>query len=58
VAFAQANGFTVGNTPANRLIVPVSGTVAQINKAFNVSMNVYKHPTEDRTFFRRTASPR
>ena len=35
----------------NRLIVPVEGTVAQINAAFNVSMGLYQHPTENRTYF-------
>ena len=51
VDFAQANGLTVTGRPANRLIVPVKGTVAQVEKAFNVSMKVYQHPTEERTFF-------
>ncbi|MGA2887460.1 MAG: FG-GAP-like repeat-containing protein [Terracidiphilus sp.] len=51
VSFAQANGFVVTGTPANRLVVPISGTVAQINKAFGVSMNLYQHPTENRTFY-------
>jgi subtilase family serine protease len=51
VDFAQANGFTVTDQPANRLIVPINGSVAQIENAFHVRMNVYKHPTEDRTFF-------
>lgn len=51
VSFAQANGLTVTGTPANRLVVPISGTVAQINQAFNVQMNVYQHPIENRTFF-------
>ena len=51
VAFAQASGFTVTNSPANRLVVPISGTVDQINQAFHVAMNVYQHPTENRTFF-------
>ena len=51
VAFAQANGLTVAQLPANRLVVPVSGTVAQISAAFNVKMNLYQHPTEKRTFF-------
>ncbi|HEY1985992.1 MAG TPA: S53 family peptidase [Terracidiphilus sp.] len=51
VAFAESNGFTVTDMPANRLIVPVRGTVDQINRAFNVSMNSYQHPTESRTFF-------
>jgi N-acetylneuraminic acid mutarotase len=51
VDFAQANGLTVTGRPANRLIVPVKGTVAQVERAFNVSMKVYQHPTEERSFF-------
>jgi hypothetical protein len=51
VSFALSNGFNVTGKPANRLVVPLSGTVAQINNAFNLSMNLYQHPTEDRTFF-------
>ncbi len=51
VAFAQANGFTVTGTPANRLVVPITGTVDQINSAFHIRMNVYRHPTENRTFY-------
>lgn len=49
--FAKAKGFTVTGSPANRLIVPISGTAAQVERAFNVRMNNYQHPTEDRTFF-------
>jgi N-acetylneuraminic acid mutarotase len=51
IDFARSKGLTVTDTPANRLHVPVRGTVAQIEKAFNVSMKVYLHPTEKRTFF-------
>ncbi|MGB8480159.1 MAG: S53 family peptidase [Acidobacteriaceae bacterium] len=51
VAWAQAKGFTVGDQPANLLLMPITGTVAQINAAFNVSMQVYQHPTESRTFY-------
>jgi uncharacterized membrane protein len=51
VDFSLAHGLTVKAPPANRMLVPVSGTVAQVEKAFNVSMNDYRHPTEDRTFF-------
>lgn len=51
VSFAQANGLLVTSLPANRLVVPVAGSVAQINAAFNVQMNVYQHPTENRNFF-------
>src|SRR4051812_11346826 len=48
VAYAQNNGLTVTDRPANRLIVPIRGTVDQIDRAFNVRMNLYQHPTEDR----------
>ena len=51
LSFAKTNGFTVTGAPANRLIVPINGTVAQINQAFNVKMGLYQHPTENRTFY-------
>jgi subtilase family serine protease len=51
VSFAKANGFKVTGTPQNRLFVDVSGTVEQIEKAFHVSMLVFQHPTEARTFY-------
>ena len=51
VNFAQANGFIVTNKPPNRLIVDINGSVAQIEKAFHVVMTVYRHTTENRTFY-------
>lgn len=51
VDFATSNGFTVTGRPTNRMIVPVTGTVAQINSAFHVNMNLYPHPSEDRSFY-------
>jgi len=51
VRFAQANGFTVSGTAPNRLIVEVDASVANIERAFNVTMNLYQHPTENRTFY-------
>jgi hypothetical protein len=51
VSFARAHGFAVTGSPANRLVVPISGTVAQVEKAFNVKMGLYHHPTENRLFF-------
>ncbi|MGA8629982.1 MAG: S53 family peptidase [Terracidiphilus sp.] len=51
VNFATANGLTVTDQPKDRLIVPLDGTVLQIESAFNVRMNVYQHPTENRTFY-------
>jgi hypothetical protein len=51
VDFAHANGFIVTGSPANRLIVPIEGTTAQVEAAFNVRMNNYQHPTENRVFY-------
>jgi subtilase family serine protease len=51
VKFARSKGFGVSHAPANRLLVHIDGTVSQINKAFNVAMTNYRHPTENRTFY-------
>jgi subtilase family serine protease len=51
VRFAQTHGFTVAGTARNRLNVDVEGTVASIEAAFHVTMGVYQHPTENRTFY-------
>lgn len=49
-AFARDNGFQIAATSRNRMIVQVVGSVATIEKAFHLSMNIYQHPTEARTF--------
>ena len=50
--FARENGLTVtGGTSPNRLNVNVSGPVSAIEKAFNLKLNTYQHPTEARTFY-------
>jgi subtilase family serine protease len=51
VDFAKTNGFTVAETSPNRLVVNIRGSVAQIERSFNISMKMYQHPTESRTFF-------
>jgi hypothetical protein len=51
VDFAKTHGLTVTGTSANRLIVSVSGSVAQIQSTFNVKMWRYQHPTQNREFF-------
>ena len=57
VEFVKAHGFTVTDMPANRLIVPIRGSASQIEKTFNVKMNLYQHPTEKRTFFSPNREP-
>ena len=49
--FVQTHGLTVVGTSVNRMNLDVSGSVANIEKALHVTMGVYQHPTENRTFF-------
>ncbi|HXM46088.1 MAG TPA: S53 family peptidase [Bryobacteraceae bacterium] len=51
VRFAEANGLTVTETRANRLVIDIEGPVANIEKAFHVTMGVYRHPSGNRTFY-------
>jgi subtilase family serine protease len=51
VRFAKQNGFKVVGTSRNRLNIDVTGSVASIEQAFHVTMGVYQHPNENRTFY-------
>jgi len=51
IRFAEANGLTVTGTAPNRMIVDVTGPVANIERAFHLTMGVYQHPTELRMFY-------
>ncbi|HVM46618.1 MAG TPA: S53 family peptidase [Candidatus Acidoferrum sp.] len=55
--FAQTNGLTVTATTSNRLLLDVKASVADIERAFHVTMRLYQHPTEARTFFAPDAEP-
>ena len=57
IAFAQANGLTVTGTNANRVLLDVSGSAADIEKAFQLTLHVYQHPREKRTFFSPDTEP-
>ena len=57
VRFAKENGFTIlGGTREGRDL-QLRGTVAQVEKAFHVTMGLYQHPTENRTFFAPNREP-
>ena len=56
-AHVQAHGLAVTARHANRTLLDVSGTVAQIEAMFRVSLRTYRHPTEARTFFAPDAEP-
>ena len=56
-AFAATNGLAVTHTAPNRLVLDVEGTVADIERAFRVTVQVYQHPTEPRTFYAPDVEP-
>jgi subtilase family serine protease len=57
IAFARANGLTVTATHGNRILLDVIGRVPDIEKALHLTMRVYQHPKEKRTFYSPDAEP-
>jgi Pro-kumamolisin, activation domain len=51
IRFARQNGFTIVATSRNRVNLEVTAPVSAVEQAFHVTMGLYRHPTEDRTFF-------
>lgn len=50
IGFARKQGLTVVGTHANRMLLDVSGSVEDINQAFQVTLRLYHHPMEAHTF--------
>ena len=50
IAFAKASGFKVTAKHPNRMLVDVSASVSDIEKALHVKFQVFQHPTEKRLF--------
>jgi len=57
IAFARRHHLTVTHTHGNRLLLDVSGTVADVQAAFHVTLRVYRHPTEARDFYAPDTEP-
>ncbi len=57
IAFAQAQGLTVSRTFSNRTLIVVNGAVTNIEKAFQVNLRVFPHPTENRRFYAPDTEP-
>jgi hypothetical protein len=57
IAFAKANGLTVTSTDPTRMLLDVSGSVADLERALHVTLRVYQHPTEKRMFHAPDAEP-
>jgi kumamolisin len=51
IDYATSNGFKVAGGSRDGMDVQLEGSVTSIEAAFNVSMGVYQHPTENRTFY-------
>ncbi|HTU40363.1 MAG TPA: protease pro-enzyme activation domain-containing protein [Candidatus Aquilonibacter sp.] len=49
--FAEAHGLTVVGTSRNRMNLDVTGSVANIEKALNITLGLYHDPTENRDFY-------
>jgi hypothetical protein len=55
--YLRARGLKVSGAHANRMVVDVVGAAADVEKAFNVHLHVYRHPTEQRNFFAPDSDP-
>ncbi len=57
IQFATTNRLRVERTFGNRAHVEISGTVADLERAFHVTLGTYRHPTEDREFYAPNVEP-
>jgi Pro-kumamolisin, activation domain len=57
IQFAQTNGLSITRTHGNRVLLDVNGSVADIEKAFHVTLRTYRHPTEPGEFFAPDTEP-
>jgi subtilase family serine protease len=57
IAWAVRSGFTVNARHPNRMLLEVSASVTDIERALQVTMRTYAHPMEPRTFFAPDTEP-
>ncbi len=55
--FVVTNGLKIACTHSNRVLLDVTGSVAAIEKLLHVTLRVYPHPREPRTFFAPDTEP-
>jgi len=51
IQFVKSNGLRVAGTSRNRVNLDVRGSVSNIEQALHITLGVYQHPSENRTFF-------
>ncbi len=57
VAWAKSHGLTITATTPNRRLVAVEGPVKTVNRAFQVTVNNYRHPNGSRIFYSPNREP-
>ena len=55
--FARANGLNITGEHGNRLVLDVAGPAANVQRAFQIKLKRFNHPTEAREFFAPDAEP-
>ena len=55
--FAESNGLVIVAAHPNRLLLDVTGSVDRVERAFQVTLRTYRHPTEPRDFFAPDSEP-
>jgi uncharacterized repeat protein (TIGR03803 family) len=55
--FALTNGFKITSESSNRLLLDVTAKAADVERAFHLKLNTFKHPTEAREFFAPDTEP-
>ncbi|MDE3066344.1 MAG: immunoglobulin domain-containing protein [Verrucomicrobiota bacterium] len=57
IRFAESNGFIVVGTDRSRMILDVVGGVSNVERAFQITLRLYRHPTEPREFYAPDTEP-
>jgi subtilase family serine protease len=56
-AYFASQGLTVRADAANHALIQITGTVANLQRVFHVALNLYRHPTENRSFYAPDRAP-
>jgi len=57
IQFIKSYGLSVIGRHQNRVVLDVEGSVADIQRAFQIAINTFRHPTEAREFFAPDTEP-
>ena len=57
IAFAKSHNLAVTGTHPHRMLLDVSGTAVDVEQAFQITLRLYQHPSEARTYYAPDAEP-